>query len=467
MNLLIKTVPARLVAAMAAFLAACAQAPLQSIDDQAWVQAAAGGAWMVRANTAAANCPTLSWEGGALPMRLRAAPASVPASQAGAKPAVFTQRSCELELPAGARQLRVGGLELAAPVAEPRRLLLLGDTGCRMKASENAFQDCNDPAAWPYAAVVRRAAAMQPDLVIHVGDMHYRESPCPADRAGCAGSPWGYGDDAWQADFFAPSAPLLKAAPWVMVRGNHESCARAGLGWFRYLDAHAWQGPAACEDFTAPFVLPLDSQTQLIVFDSSAVVNRAYPAGDAALQRYQAQLRQVEQLSGARPHNFLLHHHPVLGFSSSADGPPAGLGGPALGHGRPASAALLPARREPGDERARAPVRGHRLCQRSPRHPGAGQLRLGEWLDGGRGQGLAGAARARRGGAERGHLWWLWLCHPGPTGGGMAAHRMERGGQGAEALRHRGEQGELSGFTLRGGQDFGLREWSELSPRFF
>jgi len=325
MNLLIKTVPARLAAVMAAvmaaFLAACAQLPLQSIDDQAWVQAAAGG-WMVRANTAAASCPTLSWESGVLPMRLRAGPASVPASQAGAKPAVFTQRSCELELPAGARQLRVGSLELAAPVAEPRRLLLLGDTGCRMKASENAFQDCNDPAAWPYAAVVRRAAAMQPDLVIHVGDMHYRESPCPADRAGCAGSPWGYGDDAWQADFFAPSAPLLKAAPWVMVRGNHESCARAGLGWFRYLDAHAWQGPAACEDFTAPFALPLDSQTQLIVFDSSAVVNRAYPAGDAALQRYQAQLRQVEQLSGARPHNFLLHHHPVLGFSSSADGTP-------------------------------------------------------------------------------------------------------------------------------------------------
>jgi hypothetical protein len=325
---------------LAALLAGCAQAPLQEgSDEQAWVQAAAGG-WMVRATTSQASCPTLSWEGGAaaattMPMRLRAGPASVPA--------VFTQRSCELELPAGAHRLRVGSLELAAPVAEPRRIVLLGDTGCRMKASEQAFQDCNDPVAWPYAAVVRQAAAMRPDLVIHVGDMHYRESPCPAGRAGCAGSPWGYGEDAWQADFFAPSAPLLKAAPWVMVRGNHESCPRAGQGWFRYLDAHAWPGPEACEDFSAPFALPLDERTQLIVFDSSAVVNRAYQSSDAAFQRYTAQLREVEQLAKARHHNFFLNHHPVLGFSSSANGTPR----PGSAGLRSALAALQPERYYP------------------------------------------------------------------------------------------------------------------------
>ena len=44
---------------------------------------------------------------------------------------------------------------------------------------------------------------MQPDLVIHVGDYHYRESPCADGNEGCAGSPWGYGFDAWQADFLA------------------------------------------------------------------------------------------------------------------------------------------------------------------------------------------------------------------------------------------------------------------------
>ncbi len=58
----------------------------------------------------------------------------------------------------------------------------------------------------------------------------------------CAGSPWGYGWDAWNADFFTPAAPLLAAAPWAAVRGNHESCARAGQGWWRFLDGHAAVG---------------------------------------------------------------------------------------------------------------------------------------------------------------------------------------------------------------------------------
>ncbi|MEJ5999283.1 metallophosphoesterase family protein [Paucibacter soli] len=351
LNILPARITAVLAAALLAVLAGCAQTPLQGIDDQAWVQAVAGG-WMVRANTAAANCPTLSWEGGALPMRLRAAPATLPArKQRDGKPAVFSRRSCELEVPAGARALRVGSQALRAPLAEPRRIVLLGDTGCRLKAADQAFQDCHDPQAWPYAAVIRQAVASQPDLVIHVGDMHYRESPCPAGKQGCAGSPWGYGEDSWQADFFAPSAPLLAAAPWVMVRGNHEGCARAGLGWFRYLDARAWNPAINCEDpgqdaesdFTPPFALPLDARTQLIVFDSSAVLNRAYQAGDAALQRYTAQLREVEQLAKARAQSFFLNHHPVLAFSVGNDGTPK----PGSAGMRSALAALQPQRYYP------------------------------------------------------------------------------------------------------------------------
>jgi hypothetical protein len=30
---------------------------------------------------------------------------------------------------------------------------------------------------------------------------------------------------------------LLKAAPWIFARGNHEDCNRGGKGWFRLLDA--------------------------------------------------------------------------------------------------------------------------------------------------------------------------------------------------------------------------------------
>ena len=39
----------------------------------------------------------------------------------------------------------------------------------------------------------RLAAAQKPDLVIHVGDYYYRETPCPAGEAKCAGSPFGWG----------------------------------------------------------------------------------------------------------------------------------------------------------------------------------------------------------------------------------------------------------------------------------
>jgi hypothetical protein len=299
-----------------------------------WVQAEASGAWSVRALTSAAQCPTLRWAQGQQAMQTRAEPGQVArrsdAAQADAKPADFPARSCETAWPAEAAEVAVGAQVLKRPAAEPRRIVLIGDTGCRLKASEQAFQDCQDPQAWPFARIARSAAAQTPDLVVHVGDLHYRESPCPAGRPGCAGSPWGYGQDTWMADVFQPAAPLLAAAPWVFVRGNHESCSRAGAGWFRYLDARPWSAQAACErpqddaasDFTEPFAVALSADTQLIVFDSSFAAGKAYPAGHPVAQRYAAQLQRVAELARIRPHNFFLNHHPVLAFGGSASGKP-------------------------------------------------------------------------------------------------------------------------------------------------
>jgi hypothetical protein len=276
----------------------------------------------------------MRWTGGQLAMRQRAAPATVPVRAAGAqadnKPSVFVLRSCEAPLPAGADNVQVGALTRLSPHQNPQRIVLLADTGCRMKQSEAAFQDCNDAAHWPLAALARSAAAQRPDLVIHMGDLHYRESPCPDGRSGCAGSPWGYGDDAWQADFFKPAAPLLAAAPWLFVRGNHESCTRAGVGWFRYLDARDSRPTMSCEDpandasaeFTEPFAVPLGDDTQLIVFDSAFSSGRAYMPTDPAFVRYTAQMQQVARLATGRPHNLFLNHHPVLAFGGSANGAP-------------------------------------------------------------------------------------------------------------------------------------------------
>lgn len=301
---------------------------------QAWVQAVAGPGWAVRALTGEA-CPTLGWDGGSAAMTERSAPAELAPppgnKQPLGKPTSFTLRACEAPWPDGAASVQVGGITLRAPATELRRIVVMGDTGCRLKASERDFQACNDAFRWPFPRVLARALALQPDLVIHVGDYHYRESPCPAGMAGCANSPWGYGDDAWQADFFAPAQALLAAAPWVFVRGNHEACARAGQGWLRYLDAQP--GPArACEpaaaggvnagDFTAPFAVPLSPRSQLIVFDSAEVGSAAPPPASAAWAQWRRQLDDVTQLAAQRAQSLFLSHHPSLAFNPSPTGRP-------------------------------------------------------------------------------------------------------------------------------------------------
>lgn len=39
----------------------------------------------------------------------------------------------------------------------------------------------------------------------------------------------------WYADWFEPAKYINRAAPLILIRGNHETCSRAGAGYFRYL----------------------------------------------------------------------------------------------------------------------------------------------------------------------------------------------------------------------------------------
>jgi hypothetical protein len=196
-------------------------------------------------------------------------------TMAGVAPSVFPVRGCQATVPAGATAATLDGAVLPLPRPNPRRILVLGDTGCRLKDGD-PVQDCNDTEVWPFPHLALAAAASRPDLVIHVGDYHYRESACPAGRRGCEGSPSGYGWDAWEADFFKPAQPLLAAAPWIMVRGNHEDCARAGEGWWRLLDSGPV--PESCADLAGFFVARL-GELGVIVMDGA---NAPDPKGDAA-----------------------------------------------------------------------------------------------------------------------------------------------------------------------------------------
>jgi hypothetical protein len=289
-----------------------------------------------RVLTSATTCPTIVWNGKyAQRMATRAEPETIAqrgdAAQSDSKPAAFEIRTCESNWPTGITSAWVGQLDVPRPKAKINRIVVIADTGCRMKGSENAFQQCNDVDLWPFAKIAKSAAALHPDLVVHIGDMHYRESPCPKENLGCADSPWGYGLDAWNADFFVPARPLLAAAPWLFVRGNHESCSRAGQGWFRFFDAQPWSPRRSCNfpandenaDFSEPYAVPLDAHTQFIVFDSSKSSGKPYLAADPAFAKYTDQLRVVERLSKNTPNSIFLSHHPLLAVAKDKNDPAA------------------------------------------------------------------------------------------------------------------------------------------------
>jgi hypothetical protein len=186
---------------------------------------------------------------------------------------------------------------------------VIGDTGCRIEG--HSFQDCRDPQEWPFHSIAERAAARHPDLVIHVGDYLYRLAACPAGNSGCAGSPYGDNWPTWQADFFDPAAPLLAAAPWVLVRGNHELCRRGGEGWRRLLDPHPSQ--LACTDFTAPYRLAAGG-LDLLLFDSADADDFKVEPDKVAV--YRSQLKTL--LAEAPAHSWLLTHRPVWALAGGS-----------------------------------------------------------------------------------------------------------------------------------------------------
>ncbi len=280
-------------------LALGAPGPARAQTQAAWVQLVDGGAVEVRAAAGVGEtCPMLTVDGRPTPMALRAAPDA-------AFPVL-----CQLKLPTGARTAEIAGRPLPLPRPHIDRIVVMGDTGCRLKGFQ--VQNCNDPKAWPFAAVARRAAAEHPDLVIHVGDYYYRESACPLNLPGCAGSPHGDVWPTWAAEFFDPARPLLDAAPWVFARGNHESCSRGGRGWFRLLDAA--DAPLACPTLSAPFAVPIGgpagASVTLHVLDSADTDDRATPP--AAVAAFKAALETVKPTPGET--EWIVTHRPIWGL---------------------------------------------------------------------------------------------------------------------------------------------------------
>jgi hypothetical protein len=235
---------------LGATLARAQDAPLSQ-----WVQLMPGGGSEARIVTTATACPKITIDGASVATTERAGPNGD-----------FAVHLCVAPLPAGVKSASLNGVALPLFREAPQRIMVFGDTGCRIKGAY--VQDCSSPKEWPFPLIAAQAAKMKPDLVIHVGDYLYRESPCPAGDARCAGTPYGDNWPAWAADFFTPAAPLLASSPWVFVRGNHEDCERAGPGWLRLLGPQPFNPVAGCAGHVALYTVPL-GDVNLAVMDNA------------------------------------------------------------------------------------------------------------------------------------------------------------------------------------------------------
>jgi hypothetical protein len=264
-------------------------------DSYQWIQIAESGV-EARAITQDSNCPKASIDGRPAEMAVRARP-----------DAAFPILVCSLPLARNAKEVVVDGRPLDPPPPRVDKILLIGDTGCRLKSI--IAQDCNSIKAWPFRLAADMAAEMAPDLVLHLGDLLYRETACPAIRKGCVGSPFGDNWAAWKADFFDPGEALLQSASWIFARGNHENCLRAQEGWSRFFAPGRYE-PGQCREFEPPYSVDLGGVT-LVVMDLMESEERAIDEKRVNIYR-----EQFEGLSAIKGPLWIASHKPIYGSAA-------------------------------------------------------------------------------------------------------------------------------------------------------
>lgn len=297
------TAPAAASSAPPAATAAAAAASKGAQAAQyAWVQLIDGGRVSVRAVSSGASCPTITVNGSASAMPVRAA----------AGGADFPVAVCEQVLTAPATSIDVAGIKLPIPLAKGApldRLAILGDSGCRLEPPK-PMQDCNNSNGWPAHEVSAEVATRNPALIIHTGDYYYRMVQCPAaDQAKCGGSPHGPTWDTLEADFFEPYKSSLGVAPWIFLRGNHETCQMAGDAFLRLFAAGPYT-PGACSNFLPPYAVDAGDQ-RFVVFDDSDAADDKVDAAQVSSYTPLMQSALALAAAGPQPTSFLLLHRPI------------------------------------------------------------------------------------------------------------------------------------------------------------
>jgi hypothetical protein len=279
-----------------------------------WTQYGPDGARIVRVIVDdGAACPTIRTGNDTIPMTERTT----------ANPANFPVTVCSATMGDDDAIATVLGQSLAPLPSQVDRIAVVGDTGCRM--ASGWYQDCNDPdnpdptKGWPFARMSTLIAAADKDIVVHVGDYHYREAPCPAGNAACAGAVSGDTWESWLQDWFAPAKPMLNQVPWVLLRGNHENCARAGEGWFLFM-GHGPDDQATkdCAVYTDGYTSEIGADLEFAIMDSAqrskGVIDQA--ACEAWTKQTTALLDSAPKPGHTR---WALTHQPIYSWWSRGD----------------------------------------------------------------------------------------------------------------------------------------------------
>lgn len=224
---------------------------------------------------------------------------------------------CEASLPKDTTRVIANSENINIP-RRAQKIVILGDTGCRLKYSDGkgVIQRCEDEKEWPLATIMNSIEKEQADVVVHLGDYHYREVCNDPVKCKAYQNDLGYGFKIWRLEFLNPAKNVLKKTPFVFVRGNHEDCQRAHEGFFKLL---APIGIDKClnehENYYTGF-----GNFLIVNFDNDNVDDKVYgPNSDEYLklkERYKKLIAEIE----ARPETevWLFVHRPIWGLSPRA-----------------------------------------------------------------------------------------------------------------------------------------------------
>jgi len=259
--------------------------------------------------------------------------------------------------------MRISGTGILLPVlpSSVNRVTLFGDTGCNPGYQKGCNEDGRK--GWPFRALADAAAASDPgpDLILHMGDYNYRGTPAKIRVNGKEERVYDAGDntpsldcklvgpyvgqnssgsdtsdtwESWRKDFFEPASKLLRAAPWVFARGNHELCSRAGPGWLYFLDGgsdlpQVGTGQRACPPaesaeplvFRSPYRVDL-GRLSILVLDSA----NACDQGGLHQKHFDRQFEEIATLVEQAPRSsaiWLQTHRPLWAVREAADNAPA------------------------------------------------------------------------------------------------------------------------------------------------